>query len=177
MDNGYAEIRPAVLADSDCLGTIAPAAYAAAYGELWDRPADLARHLRTFGAEAFRDTLRDQGKRVWLAEVRGEIVGFLTLTLHSPDPVRQLPGGAELPRIYLLPGARGKGIGRLLFEAGSAAAAEAGRTYLWLDVMDTAASVQRVYANWGFQPIGRSDFPGPLRPEVRGMRVLARQTS
>ena len=49
-----ATVRRATTQDADVLGIIGPAAYAEAYGYLWDRPDAYFDQLRTFGAPASR---------------------------------------------------------------------------------------------------------------------------
>jgi len=45
-------VRRAIAEDAEVLGIIGPAAYAEAYGYLWDRPDAYSEQLRTFGARA-----------------------------------------------------------------------------------------------------------------------------
>ena len=98
-------IRRASLADIDNLGVIAPAAYAAAY--LCDDSAALARQIAAFSAEFFANLLERADTRLWVAQVDRWIIGFLTMVVGSANPITDLPNGAEIPRIYLLPGAQG----------------------------------------------------------------------
>jgi ribosomal protein S18 acetylase RimI-like enzyme len=110
--------------------------------------------------------------RMWLAEDGVEAVGFLSLLLDSPEPVGMAAGGAEIPRIFLLPGARGKGLGRRLLEPALAAASAAGAAYVWLDAMASADRAIGAYRKWGFVPIGTTRFPKPVHPQLADMAVL-----
>lgn len=165
-------IREANDADAEALGIIGPAAYAAAYHALWPNAADLARHLCSFGASAVAAFMAQPNGRIWLAEEGGEAIGFLSLLLGSPEPVRKAPGGAEIPRIFLLPGARGKGVGRRLLEPALAAAWAGGADYVWLDAMASADRAIGAYRKWGFAPIGTTRFPKPVHPHLAQMVVL-----
>jgi diamine N-acetyltransferase len=101
-------------ADVAELGIIGPAAYAAAYHDYWDDAVGFARHVTSFGPEAMRTFLARPDTRTWIARQDGVGVGFLTLVMGALEPIGNRPNGAEIPRIYLLPGARRGGIGRKL---------------------------------------------------------------
>ncbi|MBX9816034.1 MAG: GNAT family N-acetyltransferase [Sphingomonas sp.] len=167
-------VRPASAADVAALGIIGPAAYAEAYGGWWTSAAGLARHLESFGAAAFAALLADPGARVWVAEQQGAVVGFLTLHLDSPDPIRGRASGGECRRVYLLRAAMGQGLGRALCDAAVEAARAAGLDHLWLDVMAEAPWAVNAYRAWGFEEIGRKQFHNALRGDLREMIVMAR---
>ncbi len=168
-------VTRATPADASDLGIIGPAAYAAAYHDDWDDAAGFFQQLKTFGAEAMLETLVAPDARVWIARQDGVGVGFLTMYVGSLEPINQKPGGAEIPRIYLLPGARRGGIGRRLLEAAESQAKADGCSYLWLDVMEHAEWARAAYERWGFTDIGGQTFSGRLRPErSRAMRVMVK---
>ncbi|MCA3567067.1 GNAT family N-acetyltransferase [Bradyrhizobium sp.] len=167
-----ATIRPAGADDCDQLGVIGPAAYAEAYCYLWSDPAAYAVQLTTFGRDAFALLHARPDARIWVAEVGGRIVGFLSMILGSRDPVLGRPGGAELPRIYLLGPVRGAGLGRRLLEAAIATARGEGASHVWLDVMATADWARRSYAVWGFREIGADRFEKGVRNGMDEMIVM-----
>jgi len=115
-------VTRATAADAPDLGIIGPAAYAAAYHDDWDDAAGFFQQLKTFGAEAMLTTLARLDARVWIARQDGVGVGFLSMFVGSLEPINHKAGGAEIPRIYLLPGARRGGIGKKLLEAAEAQA-------------------------------------------------------
>lgn len=165
-------IREATPDDAPALGAIGPAAYVESYSDLWESPSALADHLASFGESAWRICLEDRQFRVFLAEEDGAPVGFLTLRFNSPEPISRAPGGAEIPRIYILRAARGRRFGERLFNAALAAAKEAAVPYLWLDVMASAPWAARSYKRWGFVEIGRDRFPKAVKPGMAEMIVL-----
>ncbi len=168
-------ITRATPADAPDLGIIGPAAYAAAYHDDWDDAAGFFQQLKTFGAEAMLETLAAPDARVWIARQDGVGVGFLTMFVGSLEPINSREGGAEIPRIYLLPGARRGGIGRKLLDAAEAQAKTEGCSYLWLDVMEHAEWARAAYERWGFSDIGSQTFSGGLRPgRSRAMRVMVK---
>jgi diamine N-acetyltransferase len=162
-------------ADAPDLGIIGPAAYAAAYHDDWDDAPGFFQQLKTFGAEAMLATLDRPDARVWIARQDGVGVGFLTMFVGSLEPINLRPGGAEIPRIYLLPGARRGGIGKKLLEAAETQAKAEACGYLWLDVMEHAEWARAAYERWGFSDIGGQTFPGRLRQgRSRAMRVMVK---
>jgi GNAT superfamily N-acetyltransferase len=169
-------ITRATVADAADLGIIGPAAYAAAYHDDWDDAVGFFHQLKTFGADAMLATLARPEARVWIARQDGAGVGFLTMFLGSLEPIGQRAGGAEIPRIYLLPGARRGGIGKKLLDAAEAQARAEGCDYVWLDVMEHAEWARAAYERWGFADVGGKMFSGALRPgRSRAMRVMVKE--
>ncbi len=165
-------VRRAIPDDADQLGRVGPAAYTAAYGDLWDDGAALARWLRSYGTAAVSDFLTREETRIWVAEVDGEIVGFLTMIIGSANPATGETGGAEIPRIYFLPGAQRLGLGRRLAEAALAEARNLGLSHVWLDHMQSADHAGRAYRKWGFVPLGTWRFDQPVRAGYDAMKGL-----
>lgn len=169
-------ISRATAADAADLGIIGPAAYAAAYHDDWDDAVGFFHQVKTFGPEAMAATLERPEARVWIARQHGAGVGFLSMFVGSLEPINHRTGGAEIPRIYLLPGARRGGIGRKLLDAAETQAKSEGCTYVWLDVMEHAEWARAAYERWGFADIGGKTFSGGLRPgRSRAMRVLVKE--
>lgn len=161
--------------DAGDLGIIGPAAYAAAYHDDWDDAVAFFLQLKTFGEDAFSLTMARPDARVWIARQDGVGVGFLTMVVGSLEPINQRESGAEIPRIYLLPGARRGGVGKKLLEAAEAQAKSEGCTYVWLEVMEHAEWARAAYQRWGFTDIGGRTFSGGLRPgRSRAMRVMVK---
>lgn len=73
--------------------------------------------------------------------------------------VRRFSDGAgEVKRLYVVPAARGKGVGRLLAEGIVAAAKELGYARLLLDTLPSMKEAQAVYVSLGFRPIAPYRF-------------------
>ena len=135
-----------------------PAAYAEAYGHLWDRSDAYSDQLRTFGVRAFEALLARPEARLWIGEAQGTVVGFLSMIVGSVDPAGRRLGGAEIPRIYVIGPAQRAGLRRLLLDAAINQAASEGLSHIWLDVMASATVARRAYAKWGFREIGTRQF-------------------
>lgn len=171
----FAIVR-ATAADAADLGIIGPAAYAAAYHDDWDDAVGFFHQVQSFGPEAMAATLARADARVWIARQDSAGVGFLTMFVGSLESINQRADGAEIPRVYLLPGARRGGIGKKLLEAAEAQARSEGCSYVWLDVMEHAEWARAAYERWGFADIGGKTFSGGLRPgRSRAMRVMVKE--
>jgi ribosomal protein S18 acetylase RimI-like enzyme len=172
-----ASIRMASPTDIQELGVVGPAAYAAEYAYLWDSSAALARQLETFSAAAFNRFMERYDSRIWVAQTDNMIVGFLTMVVGSVDPIKGRASGAEIPRIYLLPGSQGQGIGRQLVESAIERARDEALSYVWLDVMASASQAIDAYVRWGFEELGSNRFSKPVRPNLSEMIVLTKTIS
>ncbi len=110
------------------------------------------------------DTLYElfQKKRAayYVAEINNEIVGG-----GGIYPTLGLPADTcELVKMYLLPHARGTGLGRILIEKSLAYAKEAGYKNVYLESMPELKQALKVYAKFGFEylkgPMGNSGHTG-----------------
>jgi len=61
-----------------------------------------ALHLASFTSHEFEKLLDRPDARLWVAQIDGLIVGFLTMIIGSANPITGTPRGAEIARIYLL---------------------------------------------------------------------------
>jgi GNAT superfamily N-acetyltransferase len=68
------------------------------------------------------------------------------------------PGVAEVKRVYVEPGYRGAGVGRMLLEAAESVARERGLETLRLDTHDRLIEANRLYAAMGYREI--EDYNG-----------------
>jgi diamine N-acetyltransferase len=167
-------IRRATPSDIPALGLIGPVAYAEAYGDWWETPAAYYAYLEGFSTTAFERFFALPEARVWVAEMAGAPVGFLTMRLDTPDPISGEAGGAELPKIYMLTMARGQGVGRALLNTAEAEAQAAGARYLWLDSMARAEWAWRRYQQWGFLRIGEVTLDIGLKPDRTILLIMKR---
>jgi putative acetyltransferase len=71
---------------------------------------------------------------------------------------RTAEGPGEMKRLYAVPAARGKGVGRMLAEAIVAAARDLGYASVVLDTLPTMTEAQALYASLGFRPTSAYRF-------------------
>ena len=73
--------------------------------------------------EEFRRALADDRRQIWLGNLDGVPVGFAAMRLHTLADGSRL---ADIEALYVLPDARGVGLGEALMEMALAWATEAG---------------------------------------------------
>jgi diamine N-acetyltransferase len=168
-------VRRANVQDAEVLGIIGPAAFAESYSYLWDRPDAYFDQLRTFGPRAFESLLARSDARLWIGEMGRTAVGFLSMIVGSVDPIERRPGGALIPRVYIVGPAQRTGLGRLLLDAAIEQAGTEGLSHVWLDVMASATAARRAYARWGFREIGRRRFERLVKADLSEMVVLMKE--
>ena len=123
-----------------------------------------ANHSRTVYYDATTDALYDlfrkEGSVYFVALINGQIVGG-----GGTYPTDGLsPDTCELVKMYLLPQARGTGLGRTLIEKSLAFAKETGYKNVYLESMPELKKALHIYAKFGFEyltaPMGNSGHSG-----------------
>ena len=123
-----------------------------------------ANHPGTVYYDATTDILfelfQQEGAGYFVAEINGKIVGG-----GGIYPTDGLPSGiCELVKMYLLPQARGTGLGKTLIEKSLAFAKETGYKQVYLESMPELKQALKVYAKFGFKylngPMGNSGHTG-----------------
>ena len=123
-----------------------------------------ANHPGTVYYDATTDALfelfQTNGAAYFVAELDDEIVGG-----GGIYPTDGLPEGTcELVKMYLLPQARGTGLGRTLIEKSLRYAKETGYKQVYLETMPELKQALKVYAKFGFEylegPMGNSGHTG-----------------
>jgi len=123
-----------------------------------------ANHPNTVYYDATTDALYElfqkKGAAYFVAELNGEIVGG-----GGIYPTDGLPDGTcELVKMYLLPHARGMGLGRTLIENCLAVAKDYGDQQVCLESSPDLKQALSMYAKFGFEylkgPMGNSGHTG-----------------
>lgn len=123
-----------------------------------------ANHPGTVYYDATTDTLfevfRKERSYYFVTEVNGETVGG-----GGIYPTDGLPADTcELVKMYLLPQARGTGLGRTLIEKCIDKAKELGYKKIYLETMPELKQALNIYAKFGFEylegPMGNSGHTG-----------------
>jgi putative acetyltransferase len=110
--------------------------------------------------DALYELFQKKGAAYFVAEIDNEIVGG-----GGIYPTQGLPEDTcELVKMYLLPKARGTGLGRTLIERSIAFAKETGYKSVYLESMPELKQALKVYAKFGFDylkgPMGNSGHTG-----------------
>ena len=123
-----------------------------------------ANHPNTVYYDPTTDTLfevfQKERSGYFVAEINNEIVGG-----GGIYPTDGLPADTcELVKMYLLPQARGLGLGRTLIEKSLAFAKDTGYKQVYLESMPELKNALQVYARFGFEylpgPMGNSGHTG-----------------
>ena len=110
--------------------------------------------------DALYELFQKKGAAYFVAEINGEIVGG-----GGIYPTDGLPTDTcELVKMYLLPQARGIGLGRTLIEKSLTYAEGAGYRHIYLETMPELKQALKVYEKFGFEylkgPMGNSGHTG-----------------
>jgi putative acetyltransferase len=110
--------------------------------------------------DALFEMFQKKGSKYFVAEMNNEIVGG-----GGIYPTDGLPDDTcELVKMYLLPPARGSGLGRTLIEKCIATSKEYGYKQIYLESMPELKQALKVYAKFGFEylkgPMGNSGHTG-----------------
>ena len=115
------------------------------------------RYGERYAASALRTISRNRGS-VLIAEDDGKPVGFVASYVRPRNPIRELELRPKLQGfimdIYVVPRARGKGVGTALLEAARRRLVGAGCTHLLLDVFVPNRRAHALYRRLGFRDFG-----------------------
>jgi putative acetyltransferase len=110
--------------------------------------------------DALFEMFQKKGSVYFVAEMNDEIVGGGGIYPTDGLP----PDTSELVKMYLLPLARGMGLGKTLIEKCLAFAKETGYKQVYLESMPELKQALKVYAKFGFEylkgPMGNSGHTG-----------------
>jgi diamine N-acetyltransferase len=118
---------------------------------------DLAAFLGGFTPEAWAQEFADPRYRFRVAEVDGEMVGYVKLG-PSALPIETDKRAIELRQIYVLKEHHGSGIAAALSEWAIDEARRLGAEELYLTVYIDNHRARRFYERYGFEAVGRYDF-------------------
>lgn len=151
-------IRQALPTDLATVREIGIASYIAHFGELWLNQQELQTFLaKDFSAEALRRSLQNNQTR-WLLAYENDLpIGFAKLNLNGLLAATASTG-AELQKIYFLPGFAGRGYGERLYAEVQRQAIEQRQTLLWLDVLKNNVAAQRFYQRQGMTIVGEESY-------------------
>jgi diamine N-acetyltransferase len=154
------EIRRAVATDADArlLADLGARLFADAFGTM-NGPDDLRVYLaNTYSPDRQLAELRDESRAVWIAESRGEPVGYAMLRRDSRSSCVDAQRPVEVQRIYADRSWHGRGVGRALFDACVEQAHAWECDVVWLGVWERNPRAIAFYEKWGFRRVGEQRF-------------------
>ena len=148
--------RDATAADLPAIDRVFRQRFCDTFAHLYD-PADLTAFFASFTPEAWAGEFADPRYGFRVAEVDGEIVGYLKLG-PSALPVDTDKRALELRQIYVLKAHHGSGIAAALSEWAIDEARRGGFEELYLTVYVDNHRARRFYDRYGFEAVGRYEF-------------------
>jgi ribosomal protein S18 acetylase RimI-like enzyme len=170
------DIRRAVATDADALllADLGARLFADAFGAMND-PDDLRVFLAdTYSPDRQLAELRDPSRAVWIAESRGEALGYAMLRRDSRSPCVDARRPAEVQRIYADRSWHGRGLGKALLDACVEQARVWACDVVWLGVWERNPRAIAFYEKWGFRRVGEQRFlvgTDSQRDQVMALRL------
>jgi ribosomal protein S18 acetylase RimI-like enzyme len=121
----------------------------ASYDPVYEAAPDAEKVMRRFLA----DLSSSSHSCLFVAEIDGEIVGFLSGELREGSPAFSPKTWAAIEDIYVVPELRSRGMGRALFEACRGWAEEKGATGVSLQVAAGNRRAREFYERLGFREV------------------------
>jgi L-amino acid N-acyltransferase YncA len=148
--------RDATSADLPAIDRVFRTSFCETFAHLYSAE-DLSAFLAKFSPEAWAAEFADTRYRFTVAEVDGEIVGYVKLG-PSSLPIETGRRAVELRQIYVLKDHHGSGIAAALTEWAIEEARRQDFEELYLTVFTENARARRFYDRYGFEAVGRYDF-------------------
>jgi ribosomal protein S18 acetylase RimI-like enzyme len=148
--------RLATAADLPAIDRLFRQSFCDTFAHLY-RAEDLDAFLGQFTPRAWTDEFTDRGYRFRVAEVDGQLVGFVKLG-PSALPIETAARAIELRQLYVLKEHHGSGIAAALTDWAIAEARRQGFEELYLTVYVDNHRARRFYDRYGFEAVGRYDF-------------------
>jgi L-amino acid N-acyltransferase YncA len=148
--------RDATAADLPAIDRLFRQSFCDTFAHLY-RAEDLDAFLGQFTPRAWTDEFTDRGYRFRVAEVDGQLVGFVKLG-PSALPIETAARAIELRQLYVLKEHHGSGIAAALTDWAIAEARRQGFEELYLTVYVDNHRARRFYDRYGFEAVGRYDF-------------------
>ena len=148
--------RDAVPGDSAALRELFAESFVETFGHLY-RPSDLQEFLDTNSLEKWQGNLADPEVAIRVAEIDGELAGFVELA-PKKLPYETSAPAIELRRLYLRSGAHGRGIADELMKWALGEARARAAQEIILSVYVDNHRARRFYERYGFEVVGRYDF-------------------
>lgn len=104
------------------------------------------------------------GGEFWVVEYQDQIVG--TAAYY---PIQRSPQAVEIRKMYLLPSARGQGLGRFLLQQLEQAIAARGFHTIWIETASVLKEAVQLYESSGYQPATGVETPRCDRVYVKSL--------
>ena len=120
---------------------------------------DIDRYLaKNFSEDQLARELSNPNSFFYVAEVNGNVVGYLKLNTAHAQTEPQAADALEIERIYVLSSYHGHGVGQALYHHAMSVAEDRKASYVWLGVWEHNHRALRFYEKNGFIAFGTHIF-------------------
>jgi ribosomal protein S18 acetylase RimI-like enzyme len=151
------ELRRAVPSDALCLGALAMQVFFDTYATSGIN-SDLANEAREHcSEEAYARRLASPGIEITLAEIGGNLAGFIDVQSSSACPVQAVVG-PEVFRLYVQAPFQNRGLGKGLLRCAELQSQAQGARAIWLTAWVGNASAVAFYPLAGYEKVGTMQY-------------------
>lgn len=120
---------------------------------------DMDRYLaKNFSEDQLARELSNPNSFFYVAEVNGNVVGYLKLNTAHAQTEPQAADALEIERIYVLSSYHGHGVGQALYHHAMSVAEDRKASYVWLGVWEHNHRALRFYEKNGLIAFGTHIF-------------------
>ncbi|OOG68607.1 GNAT family N-acetyltransferase [Algoriphagus sp. A40] len=124
-----------------------------------NKPENVSAYLEeAFNFEQFGKELANPASTFFLAELDGELIGYVKVNVVPAQTDVHDPESLEISRLYVLEDFLGLGVGKLLLDYALDFAKQIQKKYLWLGVWEKNARAIRFYEKNGLRIFGSHPF-------------------
>lgn len=125
-----------------------------------NKPENVSAYLEeAFTLEQFGKELSEPASTFFVADLEGELIGYLKVNLVPAQTDIQDPKSLEVSRLYVLEDFLGLGLGKMLLDVAIDFGKQNQKEYLWLGVWEKNARAIRFYEKNGLRTFGSHPFP------------------
>lgn len=159
------------------LSELAKNIYSHYYDYLWmEGGKQWYMHEYAYPFDVIKNELSDKNNLHYIAYQNNEPVAYLKIKINAILKGFEAENALELERIYILPKASGKGLGKQLMHLTFAIAQQHHKQFIFLKAMDSATNAIAFYHSFGFNICGTFTLSAPpfdlMKEEYRGMVIL-----
>ena len=153
-------IRRATLDDAPALSALGATTFTETFGHSYP-PEDLQAFLvDAHSVEAWRKTLADPHRAVWLAvSAHTTPIGFILVGACKLPVENKKATAGEVQQLYVLATHQNLRLGKRLMDIGLLWLNEQGRMPIYIGVWSENYGAQRFYDRYGFKKVGEYGFP------------------
>lgn len=158
MDDVTVSIKPATAADVLPLQQISIGTFTDTYA-IYNTPENMQLFIDTYyNTQRLLDELADAAQQYYLTYLGEELVGYIKLRTTENPPELAGKKHIEVERIYVLPGFKGRRIGKYMIDHAITIARQNQYEVVWLGVWDQNTNAQAFYTKQGFTVFGEHGF-------------------